>query len=151
MSFPHAKANCYDAGLHVPLAVCWGERIRPRQVVESLVSLVDVFPTLLEASGVTYGADSVLVGESLLPLLEDRAGEYDSEAVYAGRERHSCSRYDNLGYPMRSIRSATTCWCAISIPSAGRRAIRRRSTRKAARRRCTAPTTTSTQPRRRLI
>ena len=105
MSFPHAKANCYDAGLHVPLAVCWGERIRPRQVVESLVSLVDVFPTLLEASGVTYGADSVLVGESLLPLLEGRAAEYSSEAVYAGRERHSCSRYNNQGYPMRSIRS----------------------------------------------
>lgn len=105
MSFPHAKANCYDAGLHVPLAVCWGERIRPRQVVESPVSLVDVFPTLLEASSVTYGADSVLVGESLLPLLEGRAAEYGSEAVYAGRERHSCSRYNNQGYPMRSIRS----------------------------------------------
>ena len=27
MPFPRAKANCYDAGLHVPLAICWGSKI----------------------------------------------------------------------------------------------------------------------------
>lgn len=103
MPFPRAKANCYDAGLHVPLAVCWGARIRGGQHVEALVSLVDLFPTLLEAAGVIAHSGRPPVGKSLLPLL---AGDTNSvrEAVYGGRERHSSARYANWGYPIRCIR-----------------------------------------------
>ncbi len=104
MSFPHAKANCYDAGLHVPLAVRWGDRIRPGQVVDALVSMVSVAPTLLDAVGIEYEGDYPLSGESLMPLLSGQRERYGTDAVYAGRERHSCSRRDNLGYPMRSVR-----------------------------------------------
>lgn len=101
MPFPHAKCNCYDAGIHVPLAICWGDRIEP-QVIEKLTSSVDFFPTFMDAAGLE--SDIRFSGQSLLPLLtEDNAG-YTADAVYAGRERHSSSRYDNLGYPIRSIR-----------------------------------------------
>lgn len=104
MSFPHAKANCYDAGVHVPLAVCWGDKIKGRRLESALVSLVDIFPTLLELSGVKWdGTD--FVGESLAPLLGLGDSSRRTSAVFSGRERHSCSRYDNLGYPVRSVRS----------------------------------------------
>lgn len=105
MSFPRAKANCYESGLHVPLAICWGREIQQGQLIESIVSLVDIFPTLLDASGVSYSADSILVGRSLLPLLSGSTSGDGSADVFSGRERHSCSRHDNLGYPVRSIRS----------------------------------------------
>lgn len=99
MSFPRAKANCYDAGLHVPLVICWGDKLERGQVIDALVSAVDFAPTILEAAGVQ--ADG-LSGESLLPLMTSR--EWNERAVYAGRERHSFSRYNNRGYPMRSVR-----------------------------------------------
>ena len=105
MAFPHAKANCYDAGVHVPLAICWGDKIKQGEVVDALVSLVSVAPTLLEAANIEFKGDYQLSGTSLMPLLTGNKNDYNVDAVYAGRERHSSSRYNNWGYPIRSIRS----------------------------------------------
>ena len=102
MSFPRAKANCYDAGVHVPLAISWGKKIKPGQIVETLVSAVDFAPTILSAAGLEIKSE--LVGENLIPLLTNNNGNHIDKEIYSGRERHSNSRYDNLGYPMRSVR-----------------------------------------------
>ena len=101
MAFPHAKANCYDAGLHVPLAICWTGRIGKGWVIDETVSTIDLFPTLLEAAGVRYPGP--YSGVSLLPVLEGKGAEA-GEPSFAGRERHSSARPHNLGYPIRSIR-----------------------------------------------
>jgi uncharacterized sulfatase len=102
MPFPRAKANCYDSGIHVPLAICWGAKIQASQVINALTSSVDLFPTLLEAANMEK--KSGLSGQSLLPLIDGKAEEYTSDAVYSGRERHSSARYANLGYPIRTVR-----------------------------------------------
>ncbi len=102
MSFPYAKANCTDAGIHVPLAICWGNKVRSNQVIKTLVSSIDFAPTILAATGLK--AQASLSGQSLLPLITGKPGAYTAAATYAGRERHSFSRYDNMGYPMRSVR-----------------------------------------------
>jgi uncharacterized sulfatase len=102
MSFPRAKSNCYDSGVHVPLAICWGSKIQPSQVVDALTSSVDFFPTLMDAAYIEK--QSGLSGQSLLPLVNGNPAEYTSNAIYAGRERHSYARYENLGYPIRTIR-----------------------------------------------
>lgn len=103
MSFPRAKANVYEYGIHVPLAVRWGDEIRKGVKAQDLVSLIDVYATFLEvgkASFPEYKTES----KSLLPLL--KSGKSDRNAVFSSRERHSSSRYNNLGYPQRCIRSA---------------------------------------------
>lgn len=102
MSFPHAKANCYDAGLHVPLAIYWGKKIKPSQVVDNIVSLVDLAPTILQMTDMKEY--ELHEGQSLLPLMTESEREYTRHASFSGRERHSCSRYENMGYPMRSVR-----------------------------------------------
>jgi uncharacterized sulfatase len=40
-------------------------------------------------------------------LFSNKEGNVDAsrKAIFAGRERHSCSRWQNLGYPQRSIRT----------------------------------------------
>lgn len=108
MPFPRAKATAYDAGIHVPLAVRWPERVPGGRVVEDLVSLVDLTPTLLDAAGVTHPGTNPMSGRSLLGILTSgRSGivDPDRDAVFTGRERHSSSRWSNLGYPQRAIRS----------------------------------------------
>ena len=108
MNFPRAKGNLYEYGIHVPLAIRWGARVPGGRVVEDPVSLVDLTPTLLEAAGVAHPGTHPLAGSSLVELLTSgRQGLVDpTRVVYAGRERHSSSRFENLSYPMRAIRTA---------------------------------------------
>ena len=102
MSFPRAKANLYEYGVRVPLAVRWGDRVKPGRTTDDLISFVDFAPTFLDAAGVTPPAE--MSGKSLLGMLtSDRAGP--NEYVVFGRERHSHARKDNVGYPGRAIRT----------------------------------------------
>ncbi len=102
MAFPNAKANCYDAGVHVPLAICWGNKVI-RKNTDEVISSIDFAPTMLEAAGINSSAYAHMSGKSLLPFLIENKN-HQKDAVYFGRERHSSSRYQNLGYPIRSVR-----------------------------------------------
>jgi uncharacterized sulfatase len=109
MSFPRAKANLYEYGIHMPLAISWPARIPAGQVSDELVSLIDVTRTIFEAAQVSPQQADQLRGHSLLAAGVDasRPASPPREAVYSGRERHSCSRYHCLGYPSRCIRTKT--------------------------------------------
>ncbi|GAB4019462.1 sulfatase [Spirosoma migulaei] len=109
MPFPRAKANAYEYGIHMPLAIRWGNRVKGNRTVTDPVSLIDLAPTFLEAAGIT-STPSEIRGRSLLTILTSaRQGIVDKsrDAVYASRERHSSSRWNNLGYPQRCIRTRT--------------------------------------------
>ncbi|MBL7647950.1 MAG: sulfatase [Candidatus Hydrogenedentes bacterium] len=113
MSFPRAKANVYEAGIRMPLAIRWGAKAPGGRTSDDLISLTDLAPTLLEAAGVTHpgamGDAPSMVGKSMLALLiSGKSGvvEPSRDAVFSARERHSSSRYNNWGYPQRGIRTA---------------------------------------------
>ena len=108
MPFPRAKANCYEYGIHVPLAVRYPEGFPGGRKVDDLAGFADLAPTILEITGT--GTDGMLPvsGRSILHILKSNKEGIVDEArkyVYAGRERHSSSRYLNWGYPQRAIRS----------------------------------------------
>ena len=108
MPFPRAKANLYEDGIHVPLAISWGNKIKGGRVVDDLVSLIDLTPTFLEAAGIHGDVIDVLEGKSLVNILKShKQGIVDQtrNAVFSARERHSSSRWNNLGYPQRSVRT----------------------------------------------
>ncbi|MFH1741695.1 MAG: sulfatase, partial [bacterium] len=106
MPFPRAKATLYEYGTHMPLAICWPKRVPGGRVIHDLTSSIDFAPTFLEAAGLTPPSD--MTGRSLLDLLtSDQSGGVDGtrNEVFTGRERHSHSRPDNIGYPSRAIRT----------------------------------------------
>ena len=108
MAFPRAKANVYEYGIHMPLAISWPAGFGGGRRCEDLVSLIDVTATLYEATGVEPPFHPPLSGRSLMNiLLSSRSGRTDPlrDAVYSGRERHSSSRFNSLGYPQRCIRT----------------------------------------------
>lgn len=108
MPFPRAKANTYEYGVHVPLAIRWGNRIPRGRTVEDVVGFVDLSATLLDVAGITPpGGELAPSGKSLLnKLTSTQAGLIDAQAVaYSARERHSSSRYANLTYPQRALRT----------------------------------------------
>ena len=112
MAFPRAKANCYEFGVHVPLAIMWPQRVKGNRSSTDPVAFVDLTATILDAAGVKHPAlgqaDLAPSGRSLVPLLASgKSGRIESSRteVYSGRERHSSSRYDNWTYPQRCLRS----------------------------------------------
>lgn len=108
MPFPRCKANLYDGGVRVPLAICWPEKIPGGRVVEDFVSLTDLAPTFLQAAGLT--PPEVMTGRSLYPLLlSGQEGRVDEarDFVLFGKERHVPAQEapDRGGTPMRGIRT----------------------------------------------
>ena len=126
MPFPRAKADLYDYGSRVPLAVRWPERIPAGRVASDFVSLVDVAPTILEAAGLAPLPE--MTGRSLLDLLTSQdQGRIDPsrDHVILARERHTPWRAGRVGYPMRAIR--TDQFLYIPQPGTGSVAGRRPS------------------------
>ncbi len=61
---------CFRGAYHVPLVMQWPAGMaEPGRVVDELVSLADVAPTLMEAAGLP--AEREMVGESLIPFLKN--------------------------------------------------------------------------------
>jgi uncharacterized sulfatase len=84
----------------------WPKRIPAGRVVDDLVSFIDLGPTFVEAAGREPHPD--FTGKSLLEILTSEAsGRVDPGRthVLVGQERGSHKRFDNLGYPMRAIRT----------------------------------------------
>src|SRR5438034_1194006 len=65
--FPRAKANLYDAGTRLPLAVRWPAKVKGGWTVHDFVSFTDFAPTYLEAAGLKPPAE--MTGRSFLGLL----------------------------------------------------------------------------------
>jgi uncharacterized sulfatase len=105
MPFPRAKANVYEYGTHVPLAVRWPGHIEAGRNLDTLVSFIDLAPTFLDVAGLP--TPEAMTGQSFLPTLtDDKPSSYrERDFVLTGRERHTHARFDNLGYPCRTIRT----------------------------------------------
>lgn len=104
MPFPRAKVNLYDWGVHMPLAIRWGDRLaKPGRIAREMVSHIDFAPTFLQAAGVAPPVS--MEGRSLLPLLYSSAPDRSRDAVYSALERHTMCRPEGATYPCRAIRT----------------------------------------------
>ena len=108
MPFPRCKANLYDSGVHVPLAISWPDKVPSGRVIDDFVCLTDIAPTFLAAAGLSRVPE--MTGRSLLPLLEStKSGWVESrrDHVVVGRERHVPAQESGNpgGYPARALRT----------------------------------------------
>lgn len=108
MPFPRAKANGYDYGIHVPFAIRYPGKFPGGRIIEQPASFTDLAPTILELTGTGPEGMLPMSGKSMVNILSsEKEGtiEPGKKYVFAGRERHSSSRFRNWGYPQRMIRS----------------------------------------------
>ncbi|MFC1633808.1 sulfatase [Planctomycetota bacterium] len=107
MPFPRCKATCYEFGIHMPLAVRWGGKVKPGRVLNDFVSFTDFAPTFLEAAGVPVPTN--MTGKSLLSILQSNGSgriDPDRDHMVVGIERHfPGGRKGGWGYPIRAIRT----------------------------------------------
>lgn len=78
---PRGKRWIYDSGIRVPLIVRWPGTIAPGTVVDDLVSLMDLGPTVLSLAGVPIPAH--MQGKAFLGPQKQTPRQY----VYAHRDR----------------------------------------------------------------
>ncbi len=97
MPFPGAKATLYDRGLGVTLIMRGPYPFDGGKVIDSLVSQIDLFPTVCEFLGLAR--PDFLQGVSLLPLLHGDVTAARDE-IFAGSTWHAA--YE----PQRTIRTS---------------------------------------------
>jgi arylsulfatase len=91
--FPRDKTWLYDTGIKTPLVVYWPAGITEPVVIESLVSTIDIGPSVLSLAGVSVPGS--FQGVSLAPLLEDpRACLRD--LVFAERNWHGQRYHERM-------------------------------------------------------
>lgn len=108
MQFPYAIANCYEYGIHVPMAISWPAKIEKGRTSEDLVNLADLAPTILELTNTSPGEMLPMSAKSFTNVLfSEKSGIINPsrDAIFTGRERHSSARWMNLGYPQRAVRT----------------------------------------------
>lgn len=108
MPFPRGKASSYEHGIHVPFAVRFPKNYPSGRIVDDPIGFADIAPTILEVTNTSTEGMLPISGKSILSILKSKKrGIVDTSKkyIFAGRERHSSSRYQNWGYPQRIIRS----------------------------------------------
>lgn len=105
MPFPYVKGQIHEDGVHLPLAMRWGEVIKPGRVVDDFINVRDLAPTYLDLAGLP--PHSQMTGTNLVNILRsDKSGWIENrDVMLAGKERHDIGRPNDLGYPVRAIRT----------------------------------------------
>jgi len=65
------KFSLWEGGIRVPSFVVWPGHVPAGQAFEAPVSSLDIYPTLLAATGVAVPAEKKLDGVDLLPILQN--------------------------------------------------------------------------------
>lgn len=95
--FPRCKTTVYDSGIRTPFIVRMPGVVKPGSVCRSLVSSLDVAPTLLDLAGVA--PTGTMQGLSFRPLLSDPQASI-REQVFAEHNWHDYTAHE------RAVRTA---------------------------------------------
>lgn len=104
--FPRIKGQMYEDDFNLPLAISWPDRVIGNRVIDDIISFIDFAPTFLEAAGVDIPKE--WPGQSLTDIMfsdEDGIVNAKRNTAIMGRERHDLGRRDDLGYPVRCLRT----------------------------------------------
>lgn len=97
-----SKASTYEGGMRVPGIFYWKNEIPAGQVSSDMATTLDIFPTLLEITGIEKPAEKEFDGVNILPFLKGEAASPRTEFFYlrgrvieAVREGEWKLRYSN--------------------------------------------------------
>lgn len=89
---PRSKRSPNEGGIRTPIMLRWPGRIKPARYDDTLVSSIDLFPTIAAAAGVAPPAG--LPGIDLLPVCEN-SGQCDRDAVLGAIYEHDMPDIDD--------------------------------------------------------
>ena len=96
--FPRCKTTLYDSGIRTPFLARWPGHIQPGARSDSLVSTIDIAPTVLKVAGLKPSAS--IQGKDISPIFRDPSTKV-RELIFAERNWHD---YAAHGRAVRSER-----------------------------------------------
>jgi N-sulfoglucosamine sulfohydrolase len=105
--FPRCKTTVYDSGVRTPFIVKWPAKVKAGSVSESLVSSVDIAPTILELAGVE--PSPTFQGHSFAKLLGD-PGASIRDYIFAEHNWHDYQAHE------RGVRSKQFLYIRNAFP-----------------------------------
>lgn len=94
----NGKATLYEGGIRIPFIASWPGKIKSNQTSDTLISTVDLLPTLAKISGAT-SPTSTLDGEDISPLFFKPSATLRRNALY-----WHYPHYHRQGQPSGAIR-----------------------------------------------
>src|SRR5262249_31493433 len=95
------RPNMFDEAIRVPLLIPWPGVIAPGTVVEHVVSNLDLFPSVLDLTGVGTPPNLAIAGRSVVPLLRPSNGSVAWDDTLFGQY----NMHHNQVAQMRMIRT----------------------------------------------
>lgn len=127
--FPRCKTRVYDSGMKTPFIVFWPEGIGKKGAVSnSLVSAVDIAPSILALAGVS--PPERYQGKSFIPVLKNPEAE-TRNAVFSEHNWHDYEAHERMVrtrdflYVLNSRPALTNCGPADSKQSATQASLNR--------------------------
>jgi len=94
--FPRCKTTLYDSRIRTPLIARWPGHVEPESHCRSLVSTIDIAPTILRLAGIEPGP--TIQGKDISPLFQDPTTKV-RDLIFAERNWHD---YASHGRAARS-------------------------------------------------
>jgi len=92
--FPRCKTRVYDSGMKTPFIVYWPKGLKVKgQQSESLISSIDIAPTILMSAGINVPED--YQGKSFLPILNNPRKEI-REQVFSEHNWHDYEAHERM-------------------------------------------------------
>ena len=76
------KVTLRESSVRIPMIVRYPGRSKAGAICDSLVSLVDIFPTMLDIAGASLPEPLKLDGHSIIPLIDGRPSDFKGGTVF---------------------------------------------------------------------
>ena len=97
------KASVDEGGLRSPLLVRWPTRIGPYTQIDTVASVLDLYPTLLDCAGILSEGRASLDGRSLLGLLTAKGEAWPERPLFSTWAKKASVRMGNFRYDRKGM------------------------------------------------
>ncbi len=97
------KNTLYDTGINVPMVIRWPGKIRPGMTINTMVSTVDLLPTLMEIAGGKI--PDILDGKSMLGVWEGKTDYLHDEIFFSYSGVIVSKKRQETPFPIRAVRT----------------------------------------------
>jgi N-sulfoglucosamine sulfohydrolase len=97
------KNTLYDTGIHVPMVIRWPGQINPGTTANTIVSTLDLLPTLLEVA--CGEIPDVLDGKSMLGVWEGKTAPLHEQLFFSYSGVIVSTKRQETPYPIRAVRT----------------------------------------------